>query len=323
VSDLTAPLVSVGLPVYNGQNFVDDAIRSVREQSLSDFELIISDNASTDRTAEICQDHAASDPRIVYLRNATNLGAAPNYNRTFFKARGRYFKWLAHDDVMGPEYLERTVGALEARPEAVLCNSVVEYIDSSNQTLGYYDSGLALADRERASDRFAAMILRSHSCVDFFGVQRRGAMIDSLLHGHFHGADRAYLAQMALRGRLVQLREPLLRMREHPNRYTRQKSTSRERLAWHDARLADRFNFPTCHLYGEYVKMVRQAHLPPEERNHCYRILGRWWFSNWNAVRVGVDLLAVVAPGAVGFAEQTKNRLFGAAPGHFIGMERR
>ena len=210
------PIASIGLPVFNGQNFLESAIRSVLGQSLTDLELIISDNASVDRTAEICQDYAASDRRVVYLRNQTNLGAAPNYNRTFYKSRGRYFKWLAHDDVMGVDYLQRTVGALEARPEAVLCNSVVEYIDAKDDTLGFYDSGLALADRERASDRFAAMILRSHSCVDFFGVQRRGAMINSLLHGHFHGADRAYLAQMSLRGRFVQLREPLLRMRETP-----------------------------------------------------------------------------------------------------------
>src|SRR5512147_185345 len=115
-------LVSIGLPVYNGENFLEAAVRSVLSQSLDDLQLVISDNASTDRTAEICRDYAAADPRVVYLRNETNLGAAPNYNRTFHESTGRYFKWLAHDDQMGPQYLERTVGALEARPEAVLCN---------------------------------------------------------------------------------------------------------------------------------------------------------------------------------------------------------
>lgn len=319
----TRPLVSVGVPVYNGENFIEPAIRSVLSQTLDDLELIISDNASTDRTAAICRDYAASDRRVVYRRNAQNLGAAPNYDLAFAMARGRYFKWLAHDDELTPAYLEQAVGLLERRPEAVLCNSVVEYIDAAGRTLGYYDSGLDQADREQPSERLAAMVLRSHSCVDFFGVQRREAMIGSLLHARFHGADRAYLAQMSLRGRLVQLKEPLVRMREHPNRYTRRTSTARERLHWHDASSRKAINLPTFHLYGQYWRIVRTANLSPAERRHCYAVLGRWWFGNWNAVRAGVDVLALASPGMVGMAEQVKNRLFGAAPGHFIGMQDR
>jgi glycosyltransferase involved in cell wall biosynthesis len=316
-----APLVSVGLPVFNGADFLELAIRSVLSQSQGDLELIVSDNASTDRTPEICRDYAASDKRIVYRRNNENLGAAPNYDLAFAAARGRYFKWQAHDDELTPTYLERTVALLEQRPDAVLCNSVVEYIDAEGKRLGTYDSGLDAADRDRPSERLAAMTLRSHSCVDFFGVQRRQAMIGSLLHARFHGADRAFLAQMALRGRLVQLKEPLARMREHPNRYTRRTSTARERLRWHDASSRKSINLPTFHLYGQYWRIVRTANLSPAERRRCYAVLGRWWFGNWNAVRAGVDVLALVAPGMVGIAEQMKNRLFGAAPGHFIGMD--
>lgn len=317
------PLVSVGIPVYNGENFLEAAIRSVLVQTLGDLELVISDNASTDRTATICRDYAASDKRVVYRRNPVNLGAAPNYDLAFNAAGGRYFKWLAHDDELTPTYLQRAVSLLEERPEAVLCNSVVEYIDGANRVLGHYDSGLDEADRERPSSRFAAMILRSHSCVDFFGVQRRQAMLGSLLHARFHGADRAYLAQMALRGRLVQLKEPLVRMREHPNRYTRRNSTARERLRWHDASSRKAINLPTFHLYGQYWRIVRTAELTPAERRGCHAVLARWWFGNWNMVRAGVDLLAIPAPGLVGMAEQVKNRLFGAAPGHFIGMQDR
>jgi glycosyltransferase involved in cell wall biosynthesis len=316
-----APLVSVGLPVHNGDNFLEAAIRSVLSQTLDDVELVVSDNASTDRTAEICRDFRASDRRVVYRRNPVNLGAAPNYDLAFAAAGGRYFKWLAHDDVLTPTYLERTVGMLERRPDAVLCNSIVEYIDAADRPLGEYDSGLDEADRARPSDRFAAMTLRSHSCVDFFGVQRRSAMRGSLLHARFHGADRAYLAQMALRGRLIQLKLPLVRMREHPGRYTRRKTTSRERLLWHDAGSRKSVSFPTFHLYGEYWRIVQTAGLSQAERRRCRAVLAKWWFGNWNAVRAGVDVLAIAAPGAVGLAEQVKNRLFGAAPGHFIGMD--
>ena len=215
------PLVSVGVPVYNGEAFLEDAIRSVLTQTLDELELILCDNASTDRTAEICRDYAARDPRVRYFRNARNLGAAANYNLAFSHARGRYFKWLAHDDRMLPSYLAKTRRILEERPDAVLCNTVVSYIDSAGAQLGLYDSRLSGADSLSPSERFAWMVLRSHTCVDFFGLLRREALRGSLLHDTFHGADRALLAQLALRGRMIQLPAPLLAIREHPNRYTR------------------------------------------------------------------------------------------------------
>ena len=86
------PIVSIGVPVYNGENFVGDALRSISEQSFSDYEVVICDNASTDRTSEICREFADRDARFRYYRHAKNLGAGPNFNATFERARGRYFK---------------------------------------------------------------------------------------------------------------------------------------------------------------------------------------------------------------------------------------
>jgi glycosyltransferase involved in cell wall biosynthesis len=317
-----APRVSVGIPVYNGENFIADAIRSVLAQTLTDLELIIQDNASTDRTSEICTGFAASDSRIRYFRNPRNLGAAPNYNLAYQMARGQYFKWLAHDDRLTPTYLAETVRVLDARPDAVLCNSVVTYIDTNGAVIGLYDSGLAKADIPSPSERFAQMVLSSHSCVDFFGVVRRDALKRSLLHGSFHGADRAFLAQMALRGRFVQVAEPLIEHREHGKRYTRKQVSSTQRLTWHDASLKGRINLPSWHLYGEYLKLVREERLSFGERMRCYGVLSRWWATNWNIARAIVDLVAVVAPSAPGVAESWKVKLFGAAPGHFL-KERR
>jgi hypothetical protein len=126
---------------------------------------------------------------------------------------------------------------------------------------------------------------------------------------------------MALRGRLIQLPEPLVEMREHPHRYTRQQTTATGRLAWHDAALTGRVNFPTWRLYSEYVRMVRGAPLSPQQRNHCYRVLLQWWVRNWHGVRLGVDVLAACSPGVVGLAEALKVRLFGPAPGHYIDRD--
>jgi hypothetical protein len=317
------PLVSVGVPVYNGEAFLEDAIRSTLTQTLGDLELILCDNASSDRTAEICRDYAARDPRVRYFRNARNLGAAANYNLAFSHARGRYFKWLAHDDRMLPSYLARTHRILQERADAVLCNTVISYIDAAGAQLGLYDSKLSGAESPAPSARFAWMVLRSHTCVDFFGLIRREALRDSLLHGTFHGADRALLAQLALRGRMIQLPAPLLAIREHPNRYTRAQRRSGERAAWHDGTNGGRPGFPTWRLYREYLKMVRREALSPTQRSRCYGVLARWWGYNWNIARAAIDVLAVAAPSAPAQAERLKIRLFGAAPGHLLADRRR
>jgi glycosyltransferase involved in cell wall biosynthesis len=310
--------VSIGLPVYNGERFLEDAIRSVLAQGWDDLELVVSDNASTDRTPEIIRDYAAMDRRVRPFRNPVNLGAAPNYNRTWNNSRGEYFKWLAHDDRLTERFVEQTVAALEAAPDAVLCSSVVEYIDGEGRQLGLYDSEAWRAGGADPAERFAAMVLRSHSCTDFFGMIRRRAMVGSMLHGSFHGADRAFLAQLALRGRLLQVHSPLVQMREHPNRYTRQQTSARARHVWHDTRAPDSRNLPTATLFRAYWRLVDSEALRASKRRQCRRTLLRWWLTNWNLLRLAVDLVAVPFPRAVSVAERAKAAVFGVAPGHFL-----
>src|SRR3972149_8539793 len=92
------PRVSVGLPVFNGEQFLRQALDSVLAQTYPGFELIISDNASTDRTQDICEAYATRDKRIQYYRQSKNVGGGRNYNFVFEVSNGEYFKWLAHDD---------------------------------------------------------------------------------------------------------------------------------------------------------------------------------------------------------------------------------
>lgn len=309
------PRVSVGIPVFNGQNYLEEAIRSVLRQSLDDLELVISDNASTDRTVEICQDYARQDRRVVYLRNECNLGAIPNYNRVFDQACGRYFKWLAHDDRIKPGYLEATVGALDAQPAAVLSNTVVEYIGSRGDVRGLYSTSLVGADSPSTAARLAAMIIRSHSCVDVFATFRRSAW-DGERMLSFHGSDRVFLAAMALKGPMLQVPEPLVEMREHDDRYTRRVRDAKERLAWHDTSRRGGVTLPTFRLFAEYARMVKATDLPPSERLACFGVLAQWWFRNWNLPRGAVDIAALAAPRIVALAEDAKNRLFGRGAGH-------
>src|SRR5215212_2547350 len=109
---MSVPQVSLGVPVYNGEKYLAEALESLLQQDYADFEIIISDNASTDGTEEICRNFAGRDKRIRYYRNETNIGASPNYNRTFELARGRYFKWCAHDDVCLPAFVRRAAEVL-------------------------------------------------------------------------------------------------------------------------------------------------------------------------------------------------------------------
>ena len=130
------PKVSIGLAVYNGENYLEQAINSILSQTFRDFELIISDNASTDRTKEICLKYAKQDPRICYHRNAVNIGGANNENLTFKMARGEYFRWAAHDDYCAPTLIEKCLEQLEKDPTVVLCHSKVIAIDGCGETLG-------------------------------------------------------------------------------------------------------------------------------------------------------------------------------------------
>src|SRR6516165_10634650 len=119
----STPLVSVGLFVYNGERFLEETLQSILNQTFTDFELIISDNASTDRTGEIAQAYAKRDGRIRYHRNEKNMGAGWNARRVYELATGKYFRWATVDDLLAPELLRRCVEILESDPGGVLAHT--------------------------------------------------------------------------------------------------------------------------------------------------------------------------------------------------------
>lgn len=224
------PTVSIGLPVYNGANFLREALDAILAQTFKDFELIISDNASTDKTKVICQQYAAKDQRIHYYRNEKNLGAAKNYNRVFDLSSGKYFMWLAHDDVIATEYLERCVEILEQNPSIVLCHSQVRLINNKGQTLqendqlyqkypclkDYHAKIRQLnTDSPQPQERFLARITAGTS-LEFFGLFRMDVLrrIPNP-HGSYSGADEILLAKVALLGRFYEIPKPLFSSRQH------------------------------------------------------------------------------------------------------------
>lgn len=318
---LPDPVVGLGMPVYNGERFVEHAIQSVLAQSLAEFELVICDNASTDRTQDICKSFASSDSRIRYLRNDVNLGAHPNFNRSFELSRGKYFKWAAHDDVLQPEFLRACVGALEQNTDAALCQSDIDYIDEAGLSIGVGDSRLPGADSTDAATRFSALVLRPHDCQAMMGVFRRNLLGRSRLLPSFHGADRAMLAQVALLGRFIHVPGALIQVRDHGTRYSNARKRPQERAAWHDTRARSKLSFPVWRTYRTYWESIAESPITRRGKTHARLALLKWWFRNFNSARMAVDLIGGIAPGIVGPAERFKQSAFSPAPG--VGEIRR
>ena len=132
------PLVSIGLPVYNGEKYLREAIESILGQTFCDLELIISDNGSTDSTQEFCGEYASRDSRVRYFRHEINRGAAWNYCAVFRYSRGKYFKWASHDDLCTPTFLERCVEVLERDPRVALCTTRTTIIDGDGEAIEVY-----------------------------------------------------------------------------------------------------------------------------------------------------------------------------------------
>jgi glycosyltransferase involved in cell wall biosynthesis len=315
MSDRSNPLISVGLPVYNGERFIAIAIESVLSQTVSDIELIICDNASTDATEAICRDYAARDGRVRYIRNERNLGVSPNFNRAFHESKGLYFKWITHDDAITPDCFEKALAMLQSRSDAILCHSQVHLIDESGCTIEYYDTGLVRQGDPRQSKRFEEMICKPHQCLECDGLMRRDAVAQTALYGSFPGADRALLTELSLVGTFVRIDEPLFLTREHQTRFRRAQTTPEARLATYDTSRAGQKILGTWEMYRDYWRMVRKQVASTQERRACYRHLLKWWFVNWNAARVVVDAISIVFPGFLSWAERFKQRVFSPEPG--------
>jgi glycosyltransferase involved in cell wall biosynthesis len=291
-----APRVSIGIPVYNGERYLAKAVDSVLAQTFRDFDLLICDNCSTDRTEEVSRAYAARDPRVRYVRNPQNIGAARNFNRVFeLSAPVEFFKWMAHDDTISPTYLEKCVAALDADPGAILCHPLISIIDENGSELYVYDSGLDQTC-ERPSLRFRNAIMLPHRNLECFGVVRRWAVEKSGLFRGFYLDDRSIVVDFSLMGRFIHLREPLFQNREHKLRATNAVS----RHDWHrhhDSRASRLQRFAHLLLYVHYVRSVNRYVSNVRERLACYGHLLRWWGNADNRMIFLSDGLAFLAPG--------------------------
>jgi glycosyltransferase involved in cell wall biosynthesis len=269
------PKVSIGLPVYNGENFLEPALDSILNQTFEDFEFIISDNASTDRTEAICRTYAATDQRIRYSRNDSNLGAIYNFNRVFELSSGQYFKWAAHDDVCDSTFVERCVAILEEDHSVVLAFSKTRFIGEHGEFLHDYNYKLNVSALE-SSKRFFDLAVRDHIVVEVFGVIRSSILRQVLPQGNYVGSDRVLLGELALHGRFFEIPDYLFFHREHAQRSTKAFPSLHSRTAWFDPERAHLIVCPTWKLFVEHLASIRRVPLSRTERVKCYLQMVRW-----------------------------------------------
>jgi glycosyltransferase involved in cell wall biosynthesis len=209
------PRLSIGMPLYNATKYLEESFRSLLAQDFTDFELIVSDNASTDGTWEICERFAATDPRVRLHRNERNLGVAANFNTVARLARGELFKWLAYDDLMEPSFLSACVAELDrSDARTVLAYPRTRLIDDAGQHVSDYEDDLDIRKRF-AFRRVGAFAWRWDLCNPIYGLIRRDALMRTGLERPYVSGDVPLLFELALLGEFHEVPERLFLRRFH------------------------------------------------------------------------------------------------------------
>lgn len=301
------PVVSIGLPVFNGENYLEAAIESILAQTFRDFELVISDNASTDRTAEICLDYASRDARVRYFRNETNIGGGRNFNRVLALSSGKYFKWHAHDDVLAPDFVEKCLAVLEADPGVILVHSRTARIEEDGTVVGDFDHQIKV-DSTLPHVRLQSFLLEQSICAEQFGVMRSETLRATRQMGNYVACDRNLFAELILRGRWHIIPEQLFFRRQHRDAGSNIWPIQ-ARLVFYEPGQINRLTFPHYREWAEHFRDIHRVSLSWGEKILCYAVLFKYaahirrglrddlWFAIIQLVRrsaLGRELIALV-----------------------------
>ncbi len=280
------PRITLGLPVYNGERYLRQAIDSILRQSYTDYVLLIADNCSIDGTEAICRQYAASDQRIVYHRHERNIGVGANFDFLFATSDSDFFKWCPHDDVVAPDYLQRCIAELDANADAVLCHTDTLMIDENGDVIADSPALPVGLTSHSPVRRFAGFLLRPRICHESLAVMRSAAMRRTRGHQEYLGSDRALLADLMLQGRFLAIAEPLFMNRRH--------SAAASELAAHGAEVIAELYYPqqkpkrlavVSRLYADLWRVVWRSRLGRGQKLSCSGVLLVWPFLPGQAMR--------------------------------------
>lgn len=264
-----SPRITIGMPVYNGERYLRLALDALLAQTYRDFAIVISDNASTDATAEICDDYARRDPRLRYVRQVVNVGAARNLNALVEMAESPLFMWHADDDLTEPQLLAACVAELDAHPEAVMAYSAAIPIDGEGNAVPHTPRPLDLGSPDAVRRFELCLNPISYSENVNYGLMRRDVLQRTQGHGPFGGGDRALVAELALHGPFARIERPLFRRRIS----TVARSAS-ETQTYNTGRPA-RFGLREWKILGHNLRTIRRAPVSVALKRRLYGVLWR------------------------------------------------
>ena len=244
------------MPTYNGARYLAQSLDSLLSQDYSNWELVISDNCSTDETERIVRSYAGRYPQIRYERSPANRGAAANFNRVLELATGPYFAFAADHDLWAPTFLSRCVAVLEANPQAVLVYPQTTLTSMDGRPLDVMNDRIDLRDRS-AMARYRRLIWNLHACNMIYGVGRLDAFRGAGGFADIFGPDLLMLARLVLLGTVERVEEPLYFRRQNRAEETFEEERLRIIADLNPTAAPERVKLP----YVQHMRQVRDAHL--------------------------------------------------------------
>ncbi len=288
------PHITVGVPVYNGEKYLAATVDSILAQTFTDFELVISDNGSTDRTQAMCEGYAARDPRVRYFREAENRGAPWNINRVVELARGEFFKWQSADDTIAPTFLEKCVEVFRHDPELGLVMSRAAPIDGQGSLIDPVELEARTGEPAprftddieayrwdylrslRADRRFKGILLFTERCFEEFGLLRKTTLLKSGLHRPYRGSEKVCVSELAIVGRFGEIPEVLFFNRWHDDRFSAL-GTAAQQLQWVNPKAKAKFIWPRqLRCAWGYLWACFRMRMGVIERIGCLAAFAQW-----------------------------------------------
>jgi glycosyltransferase involved in cell wall biosynthesis len=301
------PIVSIGIPVYNGEKYLKKTLESLLNQGFQDFEIIISDNGSTDSTPAICCEYEQMDSRVHYHRSEINHGPCWNYNRVFDLSNGKYFKWHACDDLLRSDFLEKCVEVLDTYPDMILAHSYTDVIDERGHQIKDIDLTRIHTDHMRPSVRLRSMLmLGKYLSSAVFGLIRMDILRNAPRQPAYAHGDVIFMCYLAIYGRFYQIPEPLFQYRIHAEQSmqtlpTHMMGLKKRRLFpfsgplpatdWWDPSKKGKVDFPTWRFYWRMFSFVQRYPMPIAEKLRCHRSVCARLFKRKDFIRLGIDVL--------------------------------
>ncbi len=287
--------IAVGLPVYNGQRFIADAIKSLLSQHDVDFELLIADNCSTDATEEICRGFARNDSRVRFIRRESNVGLTHNHNRLVMEAQSPLFMWAGADDCHEPTRLRRLVDALDANLSAVLAFSASREVDANGNDLGPWHNHCQVSHVDPVR-RFRDLVgtelrqFRHEPFHYFYGAYRRDVLLRTPLMADSKSGDRPLIYQLSLHGPFAEVDEELLIHRIHDRQFSRIPARQ-----WHEIEHpgAGPFVLPDVKDALLTARAVVRSPLSPRDKARAMIALRPWFAGNLKPIARNIGRLAV------------------------------